>query len=121
MDMENDTVSQKSQEVVSKVGKRMEDGATVSEEADSQAKKKRKYYNISVQKIHDEFKWIDASKDFLFCKICNIKLSGARFHLKRHQNNLNHKKGTSAVRNAQNLNSMVFGKNTFLSQQIRAA
>lgn len=70
-----------------------ESRTSAANEEESQVKRKRKYYTISVQNISEEFKWIDGSKNYLFCKICNIKLSGSRFHLKRQENNLNHKKG----------------------------
>lgn len=55
--------------------------------------KKRKYHQIAVSKIRQEFCWIDESVvDFMWCKFCHSKVSGSRFHLKRHENSKMHKK-----------------------------
>ncbi|CAH0563103.1 unnamed protein product [Brassicogethes aeneus] len=73
--------------------------------------------------MSNDFEWIDSTKEFLFCKLCQIKLSGSRFHLKRHERNSTHQKASKAVKTSQHLKSLVGdgSKNKLLKHQIKTA
>ena len=49
-------------------------------------KKLKRSFNPNVKRLSEIFLWLDSTKNYLFCKCCNVKLSGNKFHLNRHDN-----------------------------------
>ncbi|CAH1114786.1 unnamed protein product [Psylliodes chrysocephalus] len=59
---------------------------------------KRYVQRINLSKLKDKFNWLDRDKSFLFCKTCNLKISGQKFHLKRHEESGSHQRSTKAAK-----------------------
>lgn len=96
-------------------------GSEISEDdhdKDMPAKRKRKMYNINPTKIHLAFPFVDKRKPFLFCTICNMKLTGGRYHLKRHSNNSIHKKNEHLARTSIKMDRFVQSKDSSKQQLV---
>ncbi|XP_023310301.1 zinc finger protein 862-like [Anoplophora glabripennis] len=56
------------------------------------APKSKKPWNPKIKPadVIKEFSWLDDTLDYPFCKICLTKISGGKFHLKRHESKSTH-------------------------------
>lgn len=68
---------------------------------------KRYMQRINLSKLKDKFNWLDRDKSSLFCKTCNLKISGQKFHLKRHEKSGSHQRSTKAAKITQQITTIL--------------
>lgn len=70
------------------------------EESTSSASKKIKLWTPKIKPLQviKEYTWLDASCDYPFCKLCLTKVTGGKFHLKRHASSEGHRKRAQAAK-----------------------
>jgi hypothetical protein len=71
------------------------------------SKKKKPIYYCNVTKIQAQFSWLNNSKSFLYCKVCNIKINGKKFHAIRHAQPVALKRNEYAARTTPKITSVL--------------
>ncbi|CAH1099559.1 unnamed protein product [Psylliodes chrysocephalus] len=84
-------------------------------------RKWKKYIPSSIEKLANEYSWIDSTKKFVFCKVCSLKLAGGRFHLNRHSNSITHINNICLAKTTVNIDKFLKKKLTNTDLQIKEA